>query len=236
MRRENWRRRCADYRHFEAVLSSLRRLPGSCDGNECRRSRLMAGRVTTQNVVLMGRSAVTREELPFRVIHTRVMFANPVLEVSLDQIVNRQGQQGEWTIVTAADGVAVVPVHADGSVTLIRQYRHAIGQWSWEIPAGRQEAGETKEATARRELIEEAGLMARVVEPLLSLFPLNGFCRHSVHLMRGTDLVSVAPRHETFEEIEVHRLPMAEIQRMIRAGEIRCGIALSALAAIGSNI
>jgi len=114
---------------------------------------------------------------------------------------------------------AVVPLHADGSVTLIRQHRHAAGGTIWEIPAGKLDPGEDPATCARRELAEEAGLDGPV-EPLLPLLTTPAFTDEVIHLYVATELVPVPVAREADEVIETVRLPLAEAVAMIRRGEI----------------
>lgn len=160
---------------------------------------------------------------------TRIGFENAIVSVRLESIDAGRGRVGEWTVVEIPDGVAVVPRHLDGSVTLIRQYRHALKRAVWELPAGRKEPGETPEVTARRELEEEAGLASDRIVRLGAITPLNGICRHTVHICRAEIVGQVPPRRETFEDIETRKFSPAQIDAMIVSGEIDCGIALAGL-------
>ena len=163
---------------------------------------------------------------------TRLIHANPILELKLETIETPAGERTDWTVVEIGPGVAVLPIHADGSVTLVRQYRHALRRRMWELPAGRVEEGEALEVAARRELLEEAGLVAGSLEPRGEIVPLDGICRHVIHVFAARDLEERETAHETFEDIEVHRVDRPRLLAMIRSGELDCGITLSILARI----
>ena len=155
-----------------------------------------------------------------------LVYENPILQLLEETIRTSAGQESPWTVVAIADGVALAPCHEDGSVTMIRQYRHAAGRWLWEFPAGRVEGGEDVLAAGKRELAEEVGLCAGRLEFLGCLHPLAGICRHQIHLLRAGDLEETAMAHEPFEEMEVVRLTRKELRRLVDAGDVTDGIAL----------
>jgi ADP-ribose pyrophosphatase len=123
----------------------------------------------------------------------------------------------------------MLPVDGDGRVLLVRQYRYAVGAYVWELPAGRLDAGETPEEGARRELVEEAGLEAGRVEPLLSFYTTPGFCDEVIHVFRASDLRVVPARPEEDERIEPTWFALDEALAMIDRGAIKEGKTLIAL-------
>jgi ADP-ribose pyrophosphatase len=125
--------------------------------------------------------------------------------------------------------VAVLAVDDDGRFVLVRQYRYAVADRVWELPAGRLDAGEEPAAAARRELEEEVGRRAGNLEPLATFYTTPGFCDEVLHLFRATDLAPVPPRPEEDERIEVRLVGLEEARGMIRRGEIRDGKTLVAV-------
>ena len=80
-----------------------------------------------------------------------------------------------------------------GEIVLVRQYRHAIGRWAWELPAGSLKPGEDPEAAAVRECHEEIGLVPGAVERLGAFFPTPGYCDEEMNFYRATGCASPAP-------------------------------------------
>ena len=126
----------------------------------------------------------------------------------------------ELEILKHPGASAVVPVHVDGSITLIRQYRHAAGGMIYEVPAGKLEPGEDPRLCAVRELTEETGLVAGNLRHLTTIFTTPGFTDEVIHLYVATDLTEVAARPEADEVIERVNLPKEQVLAMIRSGEI----------------
>jgi ADP-ribose pyrophosphatase len=125
--------------------------------------------------------------------------------------------------------VAALPVLDDGRIVLVRQYRYAVSDFVWELPAGRRDPSESPEAGARRELEEEVGLRAASLEPLSTFWTTPGFCDEVMHLFRATGLESIPPRPEADERIEPGTFTLDEAMAMVARGEIREGKTLVAL-------
>lgn len=140
----------------------------------------------------------------------------------VEQVELPNGNVVELEILRHPGAAAVVPLHDDGSITLIRQYRHAGGGTIWEIPAGKLEPGEAPEACAARELAEEAGL-AGALTPLLPLLTTPAFTDEVIHLYVARGLRDVPLALEADEVIAPVRLSRAEVERLIDDGQIRDG-------------
>jgi ADP-ribose pyrophosphatase len=127
---------------------------------------------------------------------------------------------------------AAVPLHEDGTITILRQYRHAVGGWIWEVPAGKlDKPGEDPLQCAQRELAEEAGLAAERWHKLGSIYTTPGFCDEIIHLFLARDLSDVQREPEVDEVIEVHRMSLPEALAKIPTEEIRDTKTLGALQA-----
>jgi len=163
-----------------------------------------------------------------RVAGQRV-YAGKVLHLDVDDVEEPGGVRAKREVVRHSGSVAVLPVHADGRVVLVRQYRYAVDAEVWELPAGRRDGDEAPEAGAARELEEEVGLRAGRLEPLATFFTTPGFCDEVMHLFRATDLESVPPRPEPDERIDARTFTLDEALALIDRGEVREGKTLVAL-------
>jgi ADP-ribose pyrophosphatase len=157
------------------------------------------------------------------------VYSGRVLDLDVDEVEEPGGVRGLREVVRQIGSVAALPVHDDGRIVLVRQYRYAVRDQVWELPAGRLDPGEPPEDAARRELEEEVGLSARSLEPLLTFWVTPGFCDEVMHLYRATDFQSVPPRPDEDERIEAAHFTLDEARAMVDRGEIREGKTLIAL-------
>ena len=173
--------------------------------------------------------ATARTPAGARTLEHRRLYDGQVLALDLDQVEEPGGVRAAREVVRHRGSVAALPVHADGRVVLIRQYRYAVDQFVWELPAGRLDPDESPEEGARRELEEEVGLHAGHLEPISVFYTTPGFCDEAMHLFRATDLREVPPRPEADERIETALLTFEETRAMIERGLVREGKTLVAL-------
>jgi ADP-ribose pyrophosphatase len=133
------------------------------------------------------------------------------------------GTEFQRDVVRHPGAVSVVPLRADGTVVLVRQYRAAVDAMVLEIPAGKRDvAGEAPELTAERELAEEVGLAAGRLELLSRFHNSIGFSDEFSYVFLAQDLSDVPMDRQGVEEayLEVLELPLAEAVDMVHAGEI----------------
>ncbi|MGE0456558.1 MAG: NUDIX hydrolase [Vicinamibacteria bacterium] len=164
-----------------------------------------------------------------RVLSSRRIYDGKVLALDVDDVEEPGGVRATREVVRHRGSVAALPVHADGRLVLVRQYRHPVAAEVWELPAGRLDPGETPEQGALRELEEEVGLRAGRLERLATYFTTPGFCDEVMHLFRASDLTEVPPRPEADERIEVLTVTLVEAREMLRSGELREGKTLVAV-------
>ena len=158
-----------------------------------------------------------------------VLHENAFRRFLVDRVRIHSGDEIEYSWGDAAAAAFVVPLTDDGHVVLIRQYRYPVDRWIWEVPAGRIE-GEASEETARRELREEVGGVAREVLPLGSFFSAAAHLHLACHVFLATGVVleRTACREPT-ELLEVRLLPATEAFALVRQGgdvEAQSGLAL----------
>ncbi|HET9888511.1 MAG TPA: NUDIX hydrolase [bacterium] len=152
----------------------------------------------------------------------KTVYEGRMVNLIVEDVTLPNGVTTRLEFMTHPGASAVVPLHEDGSITILRQYRHAVGQYLWEVPAGKlDKKGEDPLACAKRELAEEAGLTANDWTKLGSIYTTPGFCDEIIHLYLARSLESVEQHLERDEVIEVHRLTLAEALAKIPTEEIR---------------
>lgn len=159
------------------------------------------------------------DELP-KIISSQKVFEGRVFDVTVDTV--REGELTYQREVVHHHGSAVIlPVFDDGTVALVRQYRHPAVRYLLEAPAGTLEDGERPDVGAARELEEELGLTAGRMDKLSEFFVSPGFCEEKMWVFLATDLTEGVQRLDADENLEVVRLPIAEVLEMITSGEIQ---------------
>ncbi len=164
-----------------------------------------------------------------RILRHERLYHGQVVDLDLDEVEEPGGVRARREVVRQRGSVAALPVHEDGRITLVRQYRYAVDALVWELPAGRLDPDETPAEGARRELEEEVGLRARSLEPLSTFWTTPGFCDEVMHLFRASNLERVPPRPEADERIEAGLFTLGELTAMIGSGQVREGKTLVAL-------
>ena len=161
----------------------------------------------------------TPHELP-RIISSEKVFDGRVFNVTVDTI-----NEGELTykreVVHHAGSAVIIPVFDDGTVVLVRQYRHPAVRYLLEAPAGTLEERERPETGAARELEEELGLVAERLEKLSEFFVSPGFLEEKMWVYLATGLTEGEQLLDDDEILDVVRLPIAEALEMITSGEIQ---------------
>ena len=123
----------------------------------------------------------------------------------------------------------------DPDVILIRQYRHAAGQYLLEVPAGRIDGGEKPLAAAKREMIEETGFRAKRWTPLARYFASPGFLGEWMQIFLAEGLTEGKAAPEEDERIELVRTPLSEALAMVALGKIHDGKTLIGLSVVDAR-
>lgn len=170
----------------------------------------------------------------YQIVASRRIFDGHVVRLRVDTLTMPGGGTADREICGHDDAAAVVALDAEDRVVLVRQYRHAVGERLWELPAGLCDVdGEDPAETARRELVEETGLEAENWRPVIELVPSPGFSTERVHVYLATDLREVdrpAAEHEE-ADMEIARVPFADAVDAVLDGRIVNGIAIAGILA-----
>jgi len=159
------------------------------------------------------------KELP-KIVNSHKVFDGRVVKVTVDTVT-----EGELTyqreVVHHPGSAVIVPVHDDGTVSLVRQYRHPAVRYLLEVPAGTLSNGERPEAGAARELEEELGLKAERLEKLAEFFVSPGFLEEKMWVYLATGLTQGKAQPDEDEVLDLVRLPIGDALEMISSGEIQ---------------
>lgn len=158
------------------------------------------------------------------------VFENPWFSVETHDCLTPGGTPAEYGLVHFKNrAVGVIPLHDDGTITLVGQYRFPLEQYSWELPEGGCPEGRDMKAGAEMELSEETGLTAKIVVPFLEFHTSNSITDEwgMVFLAQGLSQGEAHP--EDSEELQLRRVSLATILEEIEAGKITDLITISAI-------
>ena len=156
-----------------------------------------------------------------KVLSSEVLFQGRVFSLRREKIAEPSGLVATREIVFHPGSVVVLPVLSDGRIVLIRQYRHAAGQYLWELVAGHKEPDEDPIKGAHRELAEETGYTAKRIKKLFEIFPSPGLLGERMDIFVAEGLTKGKARPEDDEKITQRIFTLREANDWIRSGKIR---------------
>jgi ADP-ribose pyrophosphatase len=149
-----------------------------------------------------------------------IAYKGPVFSVVRLQVDLPDGRSRVYDRVDIQDAVTVMPVDEEGNVYFVRQYRVGSESSLLELPAGKIEAGESAQSTAEREIREEIGMAASSVRSLGGFYMSPGYSTEYMHCFLATGLSHAPLAPDPDEFINVEKIPLEEVKRMISAGEL----------------
>jgi len=150
------------------------------------------------------------EAIP-RVLTSQRVYTGKIIDLRVDEIALPDRGTAVREVVEHPGAVVVAALDAQEQVYLVRQYRHAIGRYLLELPAGGLEPDEAPLAAAQRELREEVGLSAGEWVPLGSFYSTPGFSSEQLHAYLAKDLKEVPRDLDDDEDIRVVRYPLTQV-------------------------
>lgn len=152
-------------------------------------------------------------------LRSQDIYRGKVFDIRIDEI-READVEYKREIVVHKGSAVIVPVFADGTVALVRQYRHAAGKYMLEICAGTLNEGEDPKAGAIRELEEEIGVTAARIEKLTEFYVSPGFLTERMFVYLATELTETQQNLEEDELLSIERHTIPALLEMIRNGEI----------------
>jgi ADP-ribose pyrophosphatase len=142
-----------------------------------------------------------------------------VIDVSTDRLRLANGQEFDMDFVRHPGAAAIAAVDDAGRVCLVRQYRHGVDDFLWEIPAGKLDGAEQPQACAVRELAEETGIRAKRWTPMGLFIPAPSIFTELIHLYLARDLDVGSPAPDSDEELQLQWMPLSEAVSLVLTGK-----------------
>lgn len=172
---------------------------------------------------------MTEAKNPLRnILKSEFPYKGHIIDVRVDTVKFPSGAEKLREVVLHSPAVAMLAEDADGGVFLVRQYRHAVDEEIYEIPAGLVEAGESAEETAARELQEEIGRRPGRLEKIAELYSSPGFTTEKITMFYATELSDSKLPEDDDEYIKVRKFSPAELASLVAEGGVKDGKTLAA--------
>ncbi len=166
---------------------------------------------------------------PWQTLGTVLLWESKWYNLRQDRVRIHTGDEITYTYQEHPGAVFIVPLTPEGKVVLMRQYRHPVGEWLWEIPAGAVDNDEDLEDAARRELAEEIGGTAKELGYVGYFFSASSISNLRINVFLATGVQMAQSKREATELIEIEAVPILKAMAMARRGEIKDGQSALAL-------
>ena len=187
-----------------------------------------------------------RAEGKAEILQSQVAYEGPLFKVMKEEVREPNGHVTHRDVIRHNGSVVILAVQDAGQdglregvgskarkkdplIVMERQYRHAAGQYLWELPAGKIEPGEERLAGAKRELEEETGYAAASWTELVRYYASPGFLGEWMQIYLAEELTAGEARPEADETLEIYPLLLSQVEELIARGEILDGKTLIAL-------
>lgn len=167
---------------------------------------------------------------PWEILSSEVQYDNKWIRLTEHQVINPNGGQGIYGVVHFKNlAIGVVALDEAQGIYLVGQYRFPLEQFSWEIPEGGGPLEEDALESAKRELLEETGLVARSWIPILHMHLSNSVSDETSVVYLAQDLEQHAAQPEETEQLTVQRLPFEQVYQMVKDHRITDSISVAAI-------
>ena len=187
-----------------------------------------------QNLGPSGR--IAPEEAPVKVLEHRLAYQGKILKI-YDDLVEVNGRHTHWDLVHHNGAAAVLPVTEDGRILMVRQYRHALGRFTLEIPAGKLDSpDEPMIECARRELEEETGYRSDDLEFLININTTVAFCDEFIGVFLARDLKKTQQHLDLDEDINVEAWELPDLLELIYTQKMTDSKTVAAILAYANKV
>ncbi|MRX47499.1 NUDIX domain-containing protein [Pedobacter puniceum] len=170
------------------------------------------------------------EENPWQILESNAIYDNPWIKITEHQVINPTGGKGIYGEVHFKNyAIGIIALDEDDKIWLVGQYRFPLKAYSWEIPEGGGPLDANPLASAKRELLEETGLVAQYWEELLRMHLSNSVSDELAIIYLARDFEQFEAQPEETEELVVKKVHFEEAYQMVLRGEITDSMSVAAI-------
>ncbi|HET8827944.1 MAG TPA: NUDIX hydrolase [Pelobium sp.] len=158
---------------------------------------------------------------PWQTLSSKKIYDNPWIGLTEHQVINPSGGKGIYGEVHFKNfAIGIIAIDTDDQIFMVGQYRFPLKQYSWELPEGGGPLNENPLDSAKRELLEETGLVAKEWKEVLRMHLSNSVSDELGILYLANNFEQFAPEPEETEQLEVKKIPFEEVYQMVIDGKI----------------
>jgi 8-oxo-dGTP pyrophosphatase MutT (NUDIX family) len=173
---------------------------------------------------------MNNHENPWTVLDSHIVYDNPWIRLTEFKVINPAGGNGIYGKVHYKHiAVGIIPLDEDWNCWLVGQYRFPLDQYSWEIPEGGGRMDEDPLDAAKRELLEETGLVAKSWTKICTLHLSNSVSDEISVIFLARELEQQTPAPEDTEQLSIKKIHFDELVRMQVAGDITDAMSVVAI-------
>ena len=171
-----------------------------------------------------------KEQNTWSSLSEELKYENPWISLTEYQVLNPSGKPGIYGVVSFKNlAIGILPLDKEHNTWLVGQWRYPLKEYSWEIPEGGGPLGTDPLESAKRELKEETGLIAKKYTVLGKIHTSNSVCNESGILYLAQDLELTESEPEESEDLQVKKLPFNEAYQMVMDGKITDSLSMTAI-------
>lgn len=161
-------------------------------------------------------------------VNKNYLYKGRIINLRNDDVILPNGKPAKREIIEHSGGSTILCVQ-DGKVLMVKQFRYAYGEEIWELPAGKLNKGEDPKETARRELEEECGVLAKDLTLLFIVYPTPGYTEEIIRIYSAENLKNTQQNLDEDEFLSVKWIEISTLKQMVESGEIKDAKTLIAL-------
>ncbi len=167
---------------------------------------------------------------PWQITANKAIYENAWIRVREDNVLNPSGKEGIYTTVHFKNkAIGIIPIDEQGDTYLVGQYRYPLNEYSWEIPMGGGKIGNDVLESAKRELLEETGLVAEKWTNICRIHTSNSVTDEEGHIFLAQNLTQLQAQPEESEDLCVKKLPFTEVFDMVMRHEITDSLSIAGI-------